>query len=72
VDAAPPSGGGNSGTTFSDFGDHYFGNEHSRGVGRELVYVVQTGKGQATLEFKEFIRKYRWKNNPGAVQLTGK
>jgi hypothetical protein len=48
---------------------HYRGGP---GVERELVYVVLTGKGQVPLELKEFARKYRWKNAPASVQLTGK
>ncbi len=37
----------------------------------ELVYVVQTTKGQETLTPKEFAAKYRFRNNPAAVVLTG-
>jgi hypothetical protein len=39
----------------------------------ELVYVVQTAKGQDTLTIKEFLAKYKqFTNNPNAVVLIGK
>ena len=38
----------------------------------ELVYVVQTAKGQETLTPKEFVAKYKFRNNPAAVVLTDK
>jgi WD40 repeat protein len=34
------------------------------GVERDLVYIVQTDKGQETLTPEEFARKYKWKNDP--------
>ncbi len=36
----------------------------------ELVYVVQTAKGQETLAPKEFVAKFKFRNNPAAVVLT--
>jgi WD40 repeat protein len=39
------------------------------GVERDLVYVVQTDKGQETLTPDEFARTYRWKNDPKQVRL---
>jgi hypothetical protein len=47
---------------------HYRG---ETGVEVELVYVVQTEKGQDTLTPAEFAMKYRWRNSPTAVRLTG-
>ena len=38
----------------------------------ELVYVVQTAKGQETLTPKEFVAKYKFRNTPAAVILTDK
>jgi WD40 repeat protein len=38
----------------------------------ELVYVVQTAKGQDTLTPKEFVAKYKFANKPAAVVLTEK
>jgi WD40 repeat protein len=38
----------------------------------ELVYVVQTGKSQETLTPKEFVAKFQFRNNPGAVVLMDK
>jgi WD40 repeat protein len=35
----------------------------------ELVYVVQTAKGQETLTPKDFVAKYKFRNNPAAVVL---
>jgi WD40 repeat protein len=45
---------------------HYRG---SPGVGRELVYVVETDQGQETLTPEEFAAKYGWKNEPDKVRL---
>ncbi len=39
---------------------------------RELVYVVQTEKGQETLSPEQFAQKYGWKNDPDRVRLTGR
>jgi WD40 repeat protein/serine/threonine protein kinase len=39
------------------------------GVARDLVYVVQTDKGQETLTPEEFALKYHWKNDPQQVRL---
>ncbi len=41
----------------------------SPGVEKELVYVVQTDRGQETLTPEEFSKKYGWKNDP---QKAGK
>jgi WD40 repeat protein len=41
------------------------------GVERDLVYVVQTDKGQETLTPEEFARKYHWKNDPEQVRPAG-
>lgn len=38
----------------------------------ELVYVVQTAKGQETLSPKDFVAKYKFRNNPAAVVLMDK
>jgi WD40 repeat protein len=45
---------------------HYRG---TLGIEREIVYVVQTAKGQETLTPKEFAKKYSWKNDPKRVRL---
>jgi WD40 repeat protein len=48
---------------------------HYRGtprVQREIVYVVQTARGQETLTPDEFQQKYGWKNDETRVRLTGK
>jgi hypothetical protein len=42
------------------------------GVERDLVYVVQTDRGQETLTPEEFARKYGWKNDPEQVRPTGR
>jgi WD40 repeat protein len=41
------------------------------GVERDLVYVVQTDRGQETLTPSEFARKYNWKNDPAQVRPMG-
>ena len=46
---------------------HYRG---AGGVDRELVYVVQTEKGQDTFAPEEFTRKYSWNNDASRVTLT--
>jgi len=46
---------------------HYSGKE---GVLQDLVYVVQTDSGQATLTPEEFAAQYGWKNDPSQVHLT--
>ena len=38
----------------------------------ELIYVVQTAKGQETLTPKEFVAKYKFRNNPAAVVVMDK
>jgi hypothetical protein len=48
---------------------HYRGSPR---VEKELVYVVQTDKGQETLTPEEFAQRYHWKNDPTRVRLTGK
>ncbi len=45
---------------------HYRG---SPGVAKELVYVVQTDKGQETLTPDEFSRRYGWSNDPNRVKV---
>jgi WD40 repeat protein len=40
-------------------------------VEQEIVYVVQTDRGQKTFTPEEFEKKYRWKNNPEQVRLGG-
>jgi WD40 repeat protein len=42
----------------------------SLGVENQLVYVVQTDKGQDTLTPAEFAKKYGWKNDPNRVSLA--
>ena len=37
---------------------------------REIVYVVETDKGQETLTPAEMEKRYGWKNDPGKVRLT--
>jgi WD40 repeat protein len=48
---------------------HYRG---SPGVEKELVYVVQTEKGQELFAPDEFAKKYDWKNDPQRVRLPPK
>jgi WD40 repeat protein len=38
----------------------------------ELIYVVQTNRRQDTYSPSKFAGKYRWKNAPMRVKLTGK
>lgn len=38
----------------------------------DLVYVVQTNKGQETLTIPEFAARFKWKNNPGLAQAPSK
>ncbi|MCE9534127.1 MAG: WD40 repeat domain-containing protein [Planctomycetes bacterium] len=38
------------------------------GIESELLYVVQTDKGQETYEPKAFAAKFAWRNNPVAVK----
>lgn len=45
---------------------HYRG---SPGVGKELVYVVQTDKGQETLTPDEFSERHGWSNDPNRVKV---
>jgi WD40 repeat protein len=42
------------------------------GVERDLVYVVQTERGQETFTPPEFARKYGWQNDPEQVRPAGK
>ena len=44
---------------------HYRG---SPGVEDELLYVVQTDRGQETLAPEEFTKQYGWKNDPQKVR----
>jgi hypothetical protein len=37
---------------------------------REIVYVVETERGQETLTPAEMAKKYGWKNDPAKVRLT--
>jgi WD40 repeat protein len=39
---------------------------------RELVYVVQTDRGQETLSAEEFAKVHGWKNDPDRVRLLAK
>jgi WD40 repeat protein len=39
-------------------------------LGEELVYVVETDKGQETLAPEEFARRFGWKNDPGRASLS--
>jgi WD40 repeat protein/serine/threonine protein kinase len=48
---------------------HYRG---SPGLERDLVYVVQTDKGQETLTPEQFAQRYGWKNDPTRVHLIEK
>jgi hypothetical protein len=50
---------------------HYRGTPQ-RAVDREVVYVVQTDRGQETLIPAEMERKYGWKNDPSQVRLSAK
>ena len=45
---------------------HYRG---SAGIEQELVYVVQTDKGQETLNPTEFANRFNWKNEPSKVSF---
>jgi hypothetical protein len=38
------------------------------GVEDDLLYVVQTDKGQETLAPQEFARRHGWKNDPDKVR----
>src|SRR5262249_6442813 len=38
----------------------------------ELVYVVQTPRGQDMLSHKEFATRYHWKNDPAQTRFFGK
>jgi WD40 repeat protein/serine/threonine protein kinase len=49
-------------------GGHYHA---SPGVGRDLVYVVQTDQGQEVVSPEEFEKKYGWTNDPDRVRLPG-
>jgi WD40 repeat protein len=48
---------------------HYRG---TPGLDEELVYVVQTDRGQETLRPQEFAARFGWKNDPARVPLGGK
>ena len=39
------------------------------GLGRELVYVVQTDRGQETLTPEVFAKEYGWTNDPTQCDL---
>ena len=48
---------------------------HYRGTPRvewELVYVVQTDRGQETFTPEEFAQKFGWKNDPKRVPVADK
>jgi len=45
---------------------HYYA---SPGVEKELVYIVQTEKGQETLSPGEFTERYGWKNDPDRLEI---
>lgn len=47
---------------------HYYAEP---GGENELVYVAQTRDSQETLAPAEFAGKYKWKNNPASVKLSG-
>lgn len=42
----------------------------TRALEADLIYIVQTEKGQETLTPAEFARKYGWKNDPSRVRLS--
>ena len=46
---------------------HYRG---TPGIENQLVYVVETDRGQETLSPEEFTKKYGWKNDPERVRLS--
>jgi WD40 repeat protein len=48
-------------------GGHYQGPE---GIEDEIVYVVQTDKGQETLRPAEFAKRFSWKNDPSQALLA--
>jgi hypothetical protein len=48
---------------------HYRGTPH---LEDELVYVIQTDRGQETLRPQEFAARFGWKNDPARVPLSGK
>src|SRR5262249_16670890 len=45
---------------------HYRG---TPGIENQLVYLVETDRGQETPSPKEFTKRYSWKNNPQRVRL---
>jgi len=47
---------------------HYYGTR----VERDIVYVIQTAKGQETLTPAEFSKRFGWKNDPDQVRLLEK
>ena len=46
---------------------HYHGTPR---IEREIVYVVQTDRGQETLTPDGFTAKYGWKNDPERVRMS--
>ena len=44
----------------------------SSGIEDEIVYVIQTDKGQQTLTPAEFAARYHWTNDPSKVGKAGK
>jgi WD40 repeat protein len=48
---------------------HYRG---SPGIEQDVIYVVQTESGQATLSPDEFAKRFGWKNDPGKVSADKK
>src|SRR5262249_36952434 len=41
----------------------------AQGIERELVYVIQTEKGQETLTPEAFGKRFGWKNDPDRVRV---
>jgi WD40 repeat protein len=50
-------------------GDGHYRGVPQRVIDHEMVYVVQTERGQDTLTPAEFEKKYGWKNDPEKVRL---
>jgi hypothetical protein len=38
----------------------------------ELIYVAQLEKSQETFTPAQFASKFKWRNNPATIRLTGK
>jgi len=50
---------------------HFRGTPHAR-VQREVIYVIQTDRGQETLTLEQFEKRFGWKNDPARVRPNGR